>query len=187
MEAIGDTSVPLPLAARQIGKLGSEWSTHGAELDHFIFGQTPLRRAIEEASARFLREWFKLMAKDMWIDRSSQRSWESLSALVIISDGKSTDGDPAPQIMELRSKGVTIVSCVVTDRDVQEAGVLPSRTDRRWDKSTRRMFDYASMVSGSIFAERFRAYGWSIREGSRFFVQINQSSLLDKFINVLLG
>src|ERR1700693_4710908 len=52
-EALGETTVLLPVAARKAGGWASEWSEVRSELDRFLFGATPLRRAVQMAAERF--------------------------------------------------------------------------------------------------------------------------------------
>ena len=73
--------------------------------DQLVYGDSPIRETMTVLVERFRRELAK-------------RPRQTRSFLFILSDGGSSDGDPVPQAEELRKMGVSIISCLVADREV---------------------------------------------------------------------
>ncbi len=149
--------------------------TTGDELaSRFIYGGTPMRNALTKVQRRFRTE----------LGRSSFDS----STLLIVSDGQPTDGDPIPLAGAIQRMGVNIISCFVTDRDLQEPRVLPAKQARRWTKGARLMYQLSStVVPDSRFGRNLTKWGWSVPPGARAFAQINHSAILTEFLRAALG
>ena len=73
----------------------------------YIYGCTPMRAALSEAEHVF-----------------KEAAGTDKKVLFILSDGKSTDGDPLEIAQRLRSAGVTIATCYITSDEVQNPKCL---------------------------------------------------------------
>ena len=80
----------------------------------YIFGGTPMCRALKDAVAVF------------------RETNVTQKVLFILSDGQSTDGDPRPIAEELRDLGVTIVTCFLTSDHIDDPRRLHYEVDPSW-------------------------------------------------------
>ena len=164
---LGDTTVPIDEA----GVLLDAMSRLGASIDEYLFGCTPMCAALEIARQRFAREQLR-----------------GRSTLVVVSDGVPTDGNPRKLFRRLRAEGVTVVSCYITDKDVQAPRALPAEPDPGWDDAARLMFEGASPVDpGSPIIRNLIRRGWTIPAGARLFAQANHSTVLAELLSAPLG
>lgn len=105
--------------------------------------------------------------------------------LLVISDGSPTDGDPRSTFSDIKSDGITIVSCFVTSEDIADPRVLLGSPQPTWTDGARLMWDIASDVDESTpFARYLLSQGWSIEPGARLFVQANHSEVLSEFVRL---
>ncbi len=151
------------------------WSQGPASFDHaenFIFGNTPMRECLELVADRFGAESGKLPAGVH-------------KGLVLVSDGEPTDGDPRSALERIRSQGVFVASCLVTDADVTQPRRLYAEPRAEWNKAARLMFDAASAVEDDeMYRELLEGQGWSVADKSRLFTQINHSEMMSEFLNL---
>jgi hypothetical protein len=156
-------------------ELARRWSAEPASLDqaeHFIFGGTPMRRCLEQVADRFAAEAEKL-----------PDGFHKF--LVLVSDGAPTDGDPRPALERIRSQGVFVASCLVTDADVTEPRRLYAEPRAEWNEAARLMFEAASVVEDDeVYRELLEGQGWSVAEKSRLFTQINHSEMMNEFLTL---
>ncbi|HEX2210656.1 MAG TPA: VWA domain-containing protein, partial [Longimicrobium sp.] len=166
----GDTTV-------RAGALAEMWGESAATLqnaEEFIFGDTPMREALQAVADRFERERATLP--------------DAPRVLFILSDGEPTDGDPRPLARRLADAGVTIVSCFVTDRDVTAPRTLFQAAQPGWSEGARLMFDLATPAGPeNPFVHPLLRQGWTVPQGARLFVQVNHSEVLEEFVRGLLG
>ena len=80
----------------------------------YIFGQTPMCRALNDAVSAF------------------RETNATRKVLFILSDGQATDGDPRPIAEELRDLGVTIVTCFLTSDHIDNPRRLYYEVDPSW-------------------------------------------------------
>jgi von Willebrand factor type A domain len=134
-----------------------------------------MKQAMERIQARFERELQK-------------RPQDTASVLFLLSDGAPTDGNPYPVAEVMISKGVTIVSCFITNLDIADPRKLFAEPESHWSKEARLMFDMASNIEdGSDFAQFLMKKGWTISPQGKLFVQLNHSDILEEFISVVLS
>jgi hypothetical protein len=170
LEEVGDTTVP----ARTIASMFVRASDDEPLVDGLIYGGTPMCSAMQQVEKRFQRERAKTPGRT--------------AIFIIVSDGLPTDGDPQPIVERIRRSGVTVISCFVTDKDVQTPRVLPSKQERRWTQGARLMYRLASpVVPESVYTQRLEKWGWTVPEGARSFAQINHSTLLSEFLRAAMG
>jgi hypothetical protein len=105
--------------------------------------------------------------------------------LLVISDGEPTDGDPRPAVDEIRSAGVDVVACYVTNDDIADPRTLHGSPMPNWSAGAKLMWDIASPIDESGPAARLLlSHGWSIDQNARLFVQVNHSDVLKEFARV---
>jgi hypothetical protein len=171
LQALGDTTV----TPEELVELwsGSAERIEGAEA--FIYGDTPMCEALELVAARFSREL-----------AASPAGTEAI--LFLLSDGAPTDGNPLPVAQRLKAMGVTIVSCLITNRDIAEPKQLFSRSEGHWQAEPRLMFDMASRLPvPSPFADYLEQQQWKLPPRARLFVQANHSQVVEEFARVVLS
>jgi hypothetical protein len=170
LQEMGDVTLPIS----RIAQLVSVSSQEDSFAENFIYGGTPMCSALRQAEKRFSRERAATPGRT--------------PTLLIVSDGLPTDGDPIPIAERMRARGVTIISCLVTDKDMQAPRVLPAKQERKWTRNTRLMYKLASQVDpNSPHARRLVEWGWDVPQGARSFAQINHSDVLTEFLKATLG
>jgi hypothetical protein len=168
---LGKQSVPL----KDIGEHWSEVENRlwGQRFD--LFGETPMREAVTKVRDRFVQEF---------------RSYRGVprSALVVISDGESTDGSPADACEDISRAGTTVIGAYLTSNDIGEARKLYSKAHPAWSTGARTLFDVSSVIGEDGAAVTFlRSKGWDVDFGSRLFLQINQSEIMSEFVSGVLS
>lgn len=173
LNQIGDTTL-------QLQDLASLWKNSSAsisEAEALIFGNTPMREALEKMYARFRTE----------LDKYAHGK-EITSILLLVSDGDPTDGDPEPPAENIRSLGVTIVSCYITDSDVSSPRVLKASPDDKWPEGAKRLFRMSSVIElNSPLSHYLLRQGWTIEDGAKCFIQVNHSEVLEEFVDFALS
>jgi hypothetical protein len=164
-----------------VDQLANRWNEYKAFVTgqaRQMFGNTPMIEAFTIVKKRF----------------ASERSRKSLTEppiLFVLSDGDPTDGPPdsvARLAEELKSSGIFIVSCYVTDHDVTKPRVLYGAPQPGWPPGASLMFECASIVPvSSPFYDYMHENRWEVETNGRLFAQINQSELLSEFIQVVLS
>jgi len=169
---VGDTTLPIEEVATLLSS-GGETLTNAEEL---IYGDTPMCEALTKATQRFEREL-------------ATRSKDAVPVLFILSDGEPTDcSDPRSLAEALKTLGVTIVSCFVTNQDIANPRALLGKAASQWSNGAQLMFDMASPVQVDFqFAQFLLKKGWTIYPEARLFVQLNHSEILEEFIQVILS
>ncbi len=171
LETVEDTTLPI----EEVAELWDNSEETLSNADELIFGNTPMQEALVNVKERFDKEL-------------ATRSGETISVLFLLSDGEPTDGDPLPVIQELKSLGVIIISCFVTDQDIADPRVLFGKPEPKWNDGAKLMFDIASNVEDdSNFVSFLLNKGWKINPNANLFVQINHSDILEEFIQVILS
>lgn len=168
---VGDTT----LSIDEVTKLSNDSSDTFSNAEELIYGITPMRSALKEIHQRFEREL-------------NRRPSDTIPVLFIVSDGEPTDGEPRPFAKLIKELGVTIVTCFVTSMDVVNPKTLIGDSEEITDAGAELMFDMASPIDESSDYARFLLKkGWTINKNGKLFVQINHSSILEEFINVVLS
>jgi hypothetical protein len=112
-------------------------------------------------------------------------------ALFLLSDGmpnRGTDRAVLEKAATLRARGTLIVSCYVTDHDTTERRRLYGCAPPGWPDGANLLFNCASEVpEPSAFMDYLIENGWTVDAGGRFFAQINQSEVLEEFLNAVIG
>jgi hypothetical protein len=154
--------------------LGKAEARSDRELRALLFGFTPMCLAVHKADNRF---------------RTLLRPHDGAgSALVIVSDGQPSDGDPRPLLQIVRDFGVLVISCYVTDCDVQEARSLAAQAGGDWSEGARLLFECASAATADLPQTRFLVErGWTVPPDARFFAQVNHSAILSEFLQSAIG
>ena len=103
----------------------------------FIFGYTPMCKALSNAMFIFRENNFK----------------KQKEILFILSDGVASDGDPRPIAEELRSMGVVIVTCFLTSDSIRNPKMLYDKMHvfpSSWSRDGRNvLFEMSSVVENT--------------------------------------
>lgn len=144
------------------------WKCLLDDIEPYLYGLTPMCEAL-----RSVRPLFEDQAY-------------SSKAIVLISDGDATDGNPLPPAQSLREAGGSIFACLLTNSTIEEPRRLcgSDEADLTWSSTVRAMFDMASTVScdsGSVQALRRR--GWKLPASGqcKLFIQANNPMIIDEF------
>lgn len=169
-----------PSSTITIDRLANNWVRYRSHVENLatqMFGDTPMGDAFNVVQKRFELEM--------------KNKYSGQPVLFVLSDGDPTDSSADKIIQkaaQIKSNGIIIVSCYVTDKDITEPrklyGVLPNG----WPSGAKLMFQCASKLSeGSPFYSYLKEYNWMIEQEGRFFAQINQSEILTEFMNALIS
>lgn len=168
---IGDTTLSIEEAAELWE--GSEDILSNAE--ELLFGDTPVTEVLATVTERFEKEL-------------RHRKKDTRPILLIVSDGKYSTGDTSPVIKKLRALGVTVISCVVTERDILNPRTLLNTHVSGWEQGTKLLFDMASTLEDGSEVKRFLLQkGWVVYPDAKLFVQANHSDILEEFVGVTLS
>jgi hypothetical protein len=115
--------------------------------------------------------------------------------LLIISDGQldnSTDEQLLDTAQRIRSQGVHIVSCYISQEITTAHRTLYANPPESWSIEAMRLFECASVITQdnvlvrSLLEMGLNA-GWHIPDGARLFVQINNNQMLQEVIDLLIS
>ena len=137
------------------------------DIEPFVYGLTPLIKAIVQAKTIF----------------STPRYKELRKFLMVLSDGDPTDGNNPPTI-QLEELDVKTICCYITQNHIENPKQLFSTKRDDWDKPAEFMFELSSEVKtellpGTIFIKR----GWKVETTNnitKLFAQVNHPALLDE-------
>ena len=139
-----------------------------APIKPYIFGGTPMCKALNDAKAVFIK-----------INANPR-------VLFLLSDGLSTDGDPLPIARNLRGLGVTIVTCFLTSAHIDNPRRLLDEVDPDWGDGRSVLFKMSStvrntdsLISGLIAMDA----NWKLPPSgvSHLFVQANTLEVVNEF------
>ncbi len=140
----------------------------------YIFGRTPMCKAIRSASRVF------------------QLSRAKSKVFLILSDGMSTDGNPREIVGELEDANVIRVSCYLTDTHIPNQRCLIDKAPSDWPKNDgrRTLFDISSTVRNVDPPVSFLLdFGWNLPPSgeSRLFVQANSLDVVDELCKIVVA
>jgi len=145
------------------------------ELKPLIYGNTPMRSALQVIQQRFRIEL-------------ANRPKDTISVLFILSDGEPTDGLPLPFANQLKSNGISIVSCFLTNQNLTAPRKLFDKVESGWSAGARLMFDMASKVEhDSVLVESLIEKRWEVPDNPKLFVQANHTDILDEFTQIIVS
>ena len=143
-----------------------------APVKPYIFGGTPMCKALNDARAVFIET------------NANPR------VLFLLSDGEPADGDPLPIARNLRDLGVTIITCFLTSAHIDNPRRLLDKADPNWRMSSEDgrsvLFEMSSTmrntdspISGLIAMDA----NWELPPSgvSRLFVQANTLDVVNEF------
>jgi hypothetical protein len=108
-------------------------------------------------------------------------------AIVIISDGIPTDFDPSLLAEKIKSYGIPIVCCFVTNRNIGRPWLLPQRMKWFWPEAAKLMFSLSSSVDEwPAFREKLQQSRFVLKKQSKLFIQINHAEYLQNFMEAVL-
>ncbi|CAF4555109.1 unnamed protein product, partial [Rotaria sp. Silwood2] len=139
-------------------------------IEPFIYGSTPMCEALTYALKIF------------------SSSTDQLKVLFLISDGKSTDGDPVRFAKQLHDNNVIVFSCLLTSENISHPRRLYYEPDGRWTEAQQQMFQLSSTVENthsamSILLEQ----KWELPASghSRLFIQANHPDVINEYSNLV--
>ena len=163
------------LAIEEVAQLWKDSENAFENAEELIFGDTPMREGLTEVAKRFEREL-------------ANRDKDTTLILFILSDGESTDDNPLPVIESLKSLGVVVISCFVTEQNIANPRVLFGESEPQWNQGAKLMFEMSSIVEDhSAYAKFLLRKNWVVHPNSKLFVQVNHSVILEEFIRVTLS
>lgn len=144
------------------------WERLLDDIEPYLYGGTPMCEALQSIQPLFQDQAY------------------SSKAMMLISDGGATDGNPLTPAQVLRDAGGTIFACLLTDSAIEEPRRLRglNEADTKWPSAARAMFDMASTVScdsGPIQALRRRGWKMPASGQCKLFTQANNPMIIDEF------
>ncbi|KFA75727.1 hypothetical protein S40288_04973 [Stachybotrys chartarum IBT 40288] len=144
------------------------WQRLLDDIEPYLYGDTPMCDALKS------------------IQKLCQDQKYSSKAVILVSDGCATDGDPLPPAQVLREAGATIYACLITESTIEQSRQLRDKdqADPSWPSAARIMFDLASTVTWDSKAVQYlRRRGWTLpTSGScKLFIQANNPTIIDEF------
>ncbi len=171
LDSIGDTTL-------SIGEVTDTWSQSDIFLQNFedmIYGGTPMCKALNVVKDRFRKEL------------SGHQDKRDL-VLFLLSDGEPTDGNPISIAREIKAMGVSIICCLIDNKDIIDPQILFNQPNPSWNNNACLMFEMASEIEEkSHFARFLLKKGWAINSQAKMFVQLNHSKVLEEFIQIILS
>lgn len=138
--------------------------------EEVMFGTTPLRQAIDRAAIRFIDEAYK----------------DHKKVLLIISDGEfREETEVMVSANLLKRRGVTIVSCLIHDRNLLSR--IVSGPGKEWPSGAKRMIGIASEIpeQNELSDDPGKKRLARTLTGKKLCYQINHSKILDAVIDSL--
>jgi len=134
----------------------------------YIFGDTPMCKALNDAEAVF------------------RKTKATLKVLFILSNGSSTDGDPRPIARKLHELGVIIATCFLTSDHVDNPRCLFDEADPDWGDGRSVLFEMSSTRQNSdapishLIASHAK---WKLPSSgkSRLFIRANTLDVINEF------
>jgi hypothetical protein len=166
--------------------LNSHWATYiksvEAQFSDIGIGRSILCDALMAIHERFVQE-------------RSERPYYQHPFLFVISDGNldnAKDEDLEIVVEKIRKLGVRIVCCYVNPNNIVEPSNLYAVPGKTWPRTASRLFGCASVVSNDNGIEKTmlevaQEKRWQIPKKARWFIQINQSQMLEDLVEILLS
>jgi len=134
----------------------------------YIFGDTPMCKALKDAEAVF------------------SKTNANLKVLFILSNGSSSDGNPRPIAQKLRELGVIIVTCFLTSDRVDNPRCLFDEAGPDWGDGRLVLFEMSSTIENKDAPISDLIAGnanWKFPKSgkSRLFIQANTLDVVNEF------
>ncbi len=111
--------------------------------------------------------------------------------LVLISDGESTDGDPAPVATRLKNDGVVVATIFLTNRTDQVRKELYDKPPTSgWSEGQRALFNITTRVSGAAHPiPVLTSIGWKIPSSGEcgLYTAVCSTDALEEFCSALMS
>lgn len=138
----------------------------------YIFGGTPMYKALNDALAVFVRPSYT-------------------KVLFILSDGEATDEDHYHVAERLRQSDVTVVTCFLTEEKIVNQRCLFDPTSTVFqDDGKRTLFEMSSVRKNSHTPVSYLIdAGWELPSSgeSRLFIQANSLDVVDEFCRIVVS
>ncbi|PNY34974.1 hypothetical protein C2E31_20575 [Rhodopirellula baltica] len=163
-----------------VNELANDWQRYKSHVEGLalkMFGATPMLEGVQTVAKRIAAE--------------KKRINPSGTVLFFLSDGEPTDSTPdavVKAVESLRDDNTLVVSCYVTDNDITSPRSLYGDGHPDWPRDARLMFDAASILPNNTpFFDYLREHQWDLQNNARLFTQINQSEVLEEFLQVIIA
>lgn len=154
---------------RQVATILPETSQQTVYSNEYMFGSTPIDEALERSTHRFLDA----------ANKSKQK------VLLIISDGEYESSNPLYLADMLKSTGVTIVCCYISNKNI--VSELISKFSSRWPEGAKTLFQMASTTEDNPdIAAQLEQNDIAIPDKAKLFIQVNHSDILGKLVDALV-
>ena len=140
----------------------------------YIYGKTPMVKAV-------------MGAKEIFDDIKTEINPK---ILFILSDGFSTDGDPALVAQKLKHSDVIIVTCYFTSESVLNPKRLVDKENLSWNEGARALYHMSStMPNTNAPIAHLIDYGWELPLSGecRLFVLANSLDVVEEFCKVAVS
>ncbi len=135
----------------------------------YIFGNTPMKQALERAALRFLDPTYQT----------------SMKVMIIVTDGLFPSKHAQRITAHLKKQGVKIIGCYIHDQDV--ASTLARAPSKNWPDGAKLLLELSSEITQTDeFEQRFRQIVTPSSLGQRLFFQINHSEVFEKLLRLVL-
>jgi hypothetical protein len=146
--------------------------TLGGTIRQYIYGSTPMRQALEESLNTF-----------------RQKPTITRKVLFIVSDGRSTDGDPAGAAQGLKEEGVTLATVYLTSNNTGTSRQLFDEVCDGWSEGQRTLFNMATKIPATTHpVPVLLSLGWRIPSSGRcaMYASICSGVVLEELCSLLL-
>ena len=138
----------------------------------YIFGGTPMRKALDTAMGNF------------------RGASQQHKVLFLLSDGDSGDGDPRLIAEQLCRKGVTIVTCFLTSDNIQNPRILLDSSSGLQCGGRRVLFEISSTMKNTHTPISYLVdAGWELPLSgeSHLFIQANSLDVVNEFCKIVVS
>lgn len=142
----------------------------------YIYGRTPMRRALKSAQAAFIRNRGKLSHEQ--------------DVLILISDGASTDGDPVEIARELSKNNIQIATIFLTSEANVLFRTLYDKEREEWVAGQRDLYHMATVVDAATHPIPVLALmGWKIPNSGAcsLHASVSSAEALDEFGSLVVA
>ena len=139
-------------------------------VEKYIYGCTPMCKSLDLSTKVF------------------ENKNEIEKILFILSDGQSTDGNPVPLCKNLKNLNVKIVTCLISESNLQFKKKLYDKPESNWTESEKVMFNMSSAISTNTNGlHLLQQHGWEIPISGEchLYSHVNHPSAIEEFSQIV--
>jgi len=159
----------------RVGELGepnkTSLDTLSGKIRQYIYGRTPMKKALDECLVTFCKY------RDV-----------TRKVLLIVSDSKSTDGDPTPVAQDLRKEHVTLATVHLTGDKQTHSRRLYHKASADWTKGQCTLFEMATQVPAMRhLVPVLASMGWAIPSSGAcaLYADVGSEAVLNELCSLL--